>query len=230
MVAFQRPNSKPSSVGGSSVCQASGRSQRRMVSKGGRRLYLAVDNTRRGAGGPAAIGSASPVEREPTQPPAMAHRAGGATALVAPAPDGGLLMDLEVTARHWLQWMHNSLRRSGLVGQLAGSGPAVALALALVFGGLLSVRLVQGGPPSELAGQSASSSAAPAVATLGAGDGVITVQAGDSLWSIADDRFPNHDPRQVVDALVAANGTSVIQVGQQVIVPATLLESGTLLD
>jgi Tfp pilus assembly protein FimV len=47
---------------------------------------------------------------------------------------------------------------------------------------------------------SAPSSPAPA-----AGASVVTVQAGDTLWSIARSVAPGRDPRDVVDQLMASN-------------------------
>jgi hypothetical protein len=39
------------------------------------------------------------------------------------------------------------------------------------------------------------------------------VRPGDTLWSIAEEVAPDRDPRQVVDALVAANGDATLEVG-----------------
>jgi hypothetical protein len=44
----------------------------------------------------------------------------------------------------------------------------------------------------------------------------VVVQPGDSLWSIAHDLAPARDPREVVDALVEARGTSAIAPGETV--------------
>jgi uncharacterized protein (DUF1684 family) len=44
----------------------------------------------------------------------------------------------------------------------------------------------------------------------------VVVQPGDTLWSLAHRLAPNRDPRAVVDALVEARGTSVVQPGDTV--------------
>jgi hypothetical protein len=90
--------------------------------------------------------------------------------------------------------------------------------------------VAQGEPGSTSSGPPAavSTAAASTGAVVGAGDGgtaaasIIVVSPGESLWSIALDRFPGHDTRKVVDLLVEANGGSVIQVGQQLVVPLEL--------
>ena len=42
----------------------------------------------------------------------------------------------------------------------------------------------------------------------------VVVQQGDTLWSIAERLAPERDPREVVDALVQARGTSTIVPGE----------------
>lgn len=44
----------------------------------------------------------------------------------------------------------------------------------------------------------------------------ITVQSGDTLWSIAQKLEPKRDPRETVDKLVKARGTSNIEVGETI--------------
>jgi hypothetical protein len=49
-----------------------------------------------------------------------------------------------------------------------------------------------------------------------------TVQAGDSLWSVAERVAPNSDPRDVIADIVSLNGleSAVVSPGQQLAVPA----------
>lgn len=50
---------------------------------------------------------------------------------------------------------------------------------------------------------------------------VHVVRPGDTLWSIASTASPGVDPRPLVGAMAAANGGSVVKVGQRVIVCRT---------
>jgi hypothetical protein len=43
------------------------------------------------------------------------------------------------------------------------------------------------------------------------------VQPGDTLWSIATEIAPDRDPREVVDALRAANGGPELEVGDRLV-------------
>jgi hypothetical protein len=43
----------------------------------------------------------------------------------------------------------------------------------------------------------------------------VVVQPGDSVWSIAEEIRPGHDPRPVVDAIVDANGGAALVAGQR---------------
>ncbi|GAB2519751.1 hypothetical protein GCM10027064_16710 [Microbacterium petrolearium] len=51
---------------------------------------------------------------------------------------------------------------------------------------------------------------------------LVTVTAGDSLWSIAQDVAPGHDPRDVVYELKRLNNLAggLVSPGQQIAVPA----------
>ncbi len=104
----------------------------------------------------------------------------------------------------------------GPVGLAAG---LIVLALALLIG----VRVLQGPPPegSWADVQQAARFEAPLPA---AGDGVVTVQPGQTLWGIAEDIAPNGDRREVVQILTAANGGSSIWAGQDLVIPADLLD------
>ena len=70
-------------------------------------------------------------------------------------------------------------------------------------------------------GRSASEAAPPSTATL-AQQQRVTVQAGDSLWSLAQQAAPDHDPRDVVAKIRDLNDltSSELQVGQQLLLPA----------
>lgn len=166
----------------------------------------------------------------------------GVTAAVEP---GSIPAELGAWLRSWAgladarwrlarqRWIirHPSLMPAG---RIAGLGPVVGVAAVVVFGALFGVRLVQESSSGLLDGP-AGSVAAVATSTSSAGassdsDGTarpgstIVVHPGDSLWSIAVSRYPEHDPRAVVDALVEANGASMIRAGQQLVVPAALLQ------
>jgi LysM repeat protein len=55
----------------------------------------------------------------------------------------------------------------------------------------------------------------------------VTVAAGESLWTIAEDVAPGHDPRDVVDEIVRLNALDsvVVHVGQSLSIPSAF-ESG----
>ena len=54
----------------------------------------------------------------------------------------------------------------------------------------------------------------------------LTVQAGQSLWSIAEELAPTADPRDVIAEIRSLNqlSTSSVQPGQRIAVPADLAE------
>jgi Tfp pilus assembly protein FimV len=104
----------------------------------------------------------------------------------------------------------------------------IAVAVAVVFGLLLVVRVSQGAPPSATWSELGNDSRGSALALAGPGDHLgqtYTVQAGDSYWSIALGLAPNVDPRSTVDRLIEVNGgASSLQVGQRITIPADLLD------
>lgn len=100
----------------------------------------------------------------------------------------------------------------------------VAVAVVVVFGLLGVVRGVQGGPVATSQGEPSADSRVPVLALAGPGDQIVVAQPGDTLWALAQQLAPGRDPRPVVDALVAANGGSNLEVGQRVLVPAELLD------
>jgi hypothetical protein len=62
---------------------------------------------------------------------------------------------------------------------------------------------------------------APASATASDADTTtVTVAPGDTLWSIARQMQPTGEVRPLVDQLVALNGSTPLQPGDEVIVPA----------
>ncbi len=98
------------------------------------------------------------------------------------------------------------------------------MAVAVVFGLLLAVRVSQGAPPEATWSELTNDSRGSAQALAGPGDQLLTAQAGDSYWSLAVELAPDADPRPIVDALIAANGGSNhIDVGQRIVVPASLI-------
>lgn len=72
------------------------------------------------------------------------------------------------------------------------------VALALPLGGV--------GGPSHTTGPSLAGAGRPAT---------YTVQAGDTLWSIAERMAPGADPRPTVDRLAAELGTYEVVPGEQ---------------
>jgi hypothetical protein len=89
----------------------------------------------------------------------------------------------------------------------------VAIGAVFVMAALLNGVLVSfGGSPASAA------EATPA--GVEAGRSVAHVaRPGDSLWSIADEHRGGVDRDRYVDALIALNGSSVIQVGQAIHLP-----------
>jgi nucleoid-associated protein YgaU len=102
-----------------------------------------------------------------------------------------------------------------IVSLLAVSLMAMAMAGAVAIGrgGLADLA-----PASPTSGAPAPSSGA-APAGVAAGAEVVVVEPGDTLWSIARRVEPTGDVRPVVDRLVAANGSTVIVPGQELVVP-----------
>lgn len=91
------------------------------------------------------------------------------------------------------------------------------LVVAVALGLLVSALSLLGG---ELVGRV---TGAPGISVVGASvePTVHVVQPGDTLWSIAREVAPaGVDVRATVDRLVAANGGSVLQVGQRIVLPA----------
>ncbi len=173
-------------------------------------LRLVVDNT-----GSAPSGLSAPANRAGDESVARADLTAPST---RPAPAGPFIVFDRLVER---------LSASPVLGPVIGSGPAVALAAALIVGALLAVRVAQGQPPAlDWSGtvSAASSSSAADKATAGSDDLVVVAAPGDSLWSIAERYAPGHDRRDAVATLADLNGGSTVQVGQQVVVPRELLD------
>jgi len=105
----------------------------------------------------------------------------------------------------------------GVDGVAWPSAAVIAVVALMVFGLFGLVRVAQG---------SAGTSAEVGIAEVipGPGDRVIVAGEGDSLWSIAVSMSPDGDPRPVVAALIEANGGETIRIGQQIVIPARLLD------
>lgn len=99
---------------------------------------------------------------------------------------------------------------------------AVVVAVALaVFGLFGALRVVQGSPSTVTDAVGGSGVGAAVVAE---DDRVVIAGAGDTLWSIATSLSPDGDPRPAVAALIEANGGESVQIGQQIVIPARLLD------
>jgi hypothetical protein len=90
---------------------------------------------------------------------------------------------------------------------LAALPALIALGSALALGGGAALASLEGGAPADSFES-------------------VVVSSGDTLWSIAEEVAPGHDPRDVVDQIArlnALNGVSV-QVGQQLAIPTEFTE------
>ncbi|MEM7338908.1 MAG: hypothetical protein AAF467_09690 [Actinomycetota bacterium] len=99
----------------------------------------------------------------------------------------------------------------------------IAVAVAVVLGLVVGARFAQGEPPASDWSELVSDPRAPAPALAGPGDLVVVATAGDSLWSLAGEHAPAVERRAAVDEMVAVNGGSSLAVGQEVVIPASLL-------
>jgi hypothetical protein len=104
---------------------------------------------------------------------------------------------------------------------------AIPVVLALVALGLgtivVALRVAQGAPPATTWQELSAASMADPAPMAAPGDRVITVHPGDTLWGIATRLAPGQDPRPLVAALTRANGGTLLQTGQTLVVPAGLL-------
>src|SRR6478736_1661153 len=103
-----------------------------------------------------------------------------------------------------------------------GLGPAhlAAAAVGIVLVVLLSIAIGSGALAGLAPAPSTGSSSAPAAATAGAATATVEVQAGDTFWAIARRIQPTGDVRPLVDQLIDLNGTTILQPGERITVPA----------
>ncbi len=71
-------------------------------------------------------------------------------------------------------------------------------------------------PLSGTGGRSHATGSAPAGNARSA---TYTVRAGDTLWSIVEQRFPRVDPRPLVAQLAARIGSDTVVPGEQIVLP-----------
>lgn len=89
---------------------------------------------------------------------------------------------------------------------------------ALLFAMVLALAIGNGALAGLAPGPAASAPASASAGSATAGTEV-TVEAGDTLWSIARRIQPSGDVRPLVDQLLAVYGTAPLQPGQQLTVP-----------
>ena len=106
-------------------------------------------------------------------------------------------------------------RRRVVVGLLA----LVAVA-GLTLLAVATLARLAGGTPSPAAGGSLTPASAVAVSAAGAAAPTVVVQAGDTLWTIAERISPDTDVRITVDRLQALNGREPIVAGEELVLPA----------
>jgi Tfp pilus assembly protein FimV len=91
---------------------------------------------------------------------------------------------------------------------------AVVAMVVVLFGALA----IGNGALASLA--PAPSAPSPAASSAGTATETVTVQPGDTLWTIAGRLQPSGDVRGLVDQLQALNGSAPLQAGEQVRIPA----------
>lgn len=106
----------------------------------------------------------------------------------------------------------------------AGSGPSTRLRLTVRGRRVLAALAAL---PAVIALSAAVLGGGAALASRDAGApagsyGTVTVSSGDSLWSIAEEIAPDHDPRDVVDQILRLNALDsvIVQTGQRLAIPA----------
>ncbi|MFE4727616.1 LysM peptidoglycan-binding domain-containing protein [Microbacterium sp. NPDC056736] len=95
-----------------------------------------------------------------------------------------------------------TVRGRRVLATLAAMPAVIALSAAVIGGGAALATRDAGAPAGSFS--------------------TVTVSHGDSLWTIAEDVAPGHDPRDVVDAIVRLNALDgvTVQAGQSLAIPA----------
>jgi Tfp pilus assembly protein FimV len=98
--------------------------------------------------------------------------------------------------------MRLTVRGRRVLAVLAALPAVVALSFAVIGGGAALATRDSGAPAGSFT--------------------TVTVGSGESLWSIAEEVAPGHDPRDVVDGIVRLNALDdvTIAVGQSLSIPA----------
>lgn len=123
------------------------------------------------------------------------------------------------------------VQRRSVTSPAVTSGPGNTTHLRLtrrgrnVLVGLVSIPLVAGALMFAL---NAENSAAAAGAGNHASFEYVTVQSGQSLWSIAEKVAPNADPRDVIASIVSLNQitSGVVSPGERLAIPAQYESTG----
>lgn len=113
----------------------------------------------------------------------------------------------------------NRSDRSGVIVRVPSAQPRLRLTKRgrVVFTSLAALPVVVGVAVLTLNGGGAT-----ATSSSGADLEVITVQAGQSLWSLAEEIAPGVDPRDVISDIQAVNqlDTGGVRAGQRLMLPA----------
>lgn len=131
-------------------------------------------------------------------------RAGHLRAVPEPTPSG---------TEQFRQWV------LGLDRAVVG----VAAICAVIALGFVSLGMIQG----QARASAAPAAVAPAsVAPAGLGEATLLVTSGDTMWDLASAvAGPGEDPRPVMDALTARNGSSALWAGQRLVIPAEFVDT-----
>jgi LysM domain len=97
---------------------------------------------------------------------------------------------------------------------------AVAAVIGLALVVLLSIAVSTGALAGLAPAPAGSAASGPAAAAAAGPTTELTVEAGDTFWSIARQLQPTGDVRPLVDELIDLNGTTMLQPGARITVPA----------